>query len=96
MIRIPYLLYFRHVLPLVGGWVSGDRRAYRYLNETVEAFPYGGPFCDEMRAAGFTNVQALPLTWGVATLYQGDKSRGKADGGDAAGVVRAYSAVSDK
>lgn len=68
-----YLFYFRHVLPRIGGLVSGDPEAYRYLNETVEAFPYGEGFCDIMRGAGFEQVQAKPLTMGIATIYQGDK-----------------------
>ena len=72
-IRALYLLYFRHILTRVGAWVSGDRRAYRYLNQTVERFPYGEAFCDLMRSAGFRDVQAFPLTFGIATLYQGDK-----------------------
>ena len=72
-IRWGYLLYFRNVLPLVGGLVSGDAKAYRYLNETVETFPYGAAFTALMTDAGFENVQAKPLTFGIATLYRGDR-----------------------
>lgn len=72
-IRWGYLLYFRNVLPLIGGIVSGDAKAYRYLNETVETFPYGDAFCALMRDAGLENVQAKPLTFGIATLYRGDR-----------------------
>lgn len=68
-----YLFYFRHVLPRLGGVISGDRQAYRYLNQTVETFPYGEAFLALMRAAGFKNAAAYPLTWGIATLYAGDK-----------------------
>lgn len=68
-----YLFYFRHVLPFVGGLVSGDRAAYRYLNRTVEDFPYGEAFSALMRDAGFTDVRAFPLTMGIATLYEGTK-----------------------
>jgi demethylmenaquinone methyltransferase/2-methoxy-6-polyprenyl-1,4-benzoquinol methylase len=67
-----YLLYFRHVLPRLGAAVSGDAKAYRYLNQTVETFPYGEAFLDLMRAAGFRSVSAAPLTFGIATLYTGD------------------------
>lgn len=73
MIRGLYLFYFRHVLPHLGGLISGDRSAYRYLNESVEAFPYGEAFAQLMRRAGFSSVEAIPLTFGIATLYQGDK-----------------------
>lgn len=70
-----YLAYFRHVLPRVGGWISGDASAYRYLNETVETFPYGAAFSAMMTAAGFEKVQYRPMTLGIATIYQGDKPR---------------------
>jgi len=73
LIRALHLFYLRRVLPRVGGIVSGDTEAYRYLNRTIEAFPYGDAFCDLMREAGFERVQATPLTFGVATIYQGDK-----------------------
>ena len=70
--RIGYLFYLRHVLPLLGGLLSGDREAYRYLNVTVETFPYGEAFCDLMKKAGLVKVQYHPLTFGIATIYQGD------------------------
>ena len=71
--RALYLWYFRNILPLLGGLISGDRYAYRYLNQTVETFPYGEAFCQLMRDAGFENVRGLPFTFGIATLYLGDK-----------------------
>ncbi|MEA3297248.1 MAG: bifunctional demethylmenaquinone methyltransferase/2-methoxy-6-polyprenyl-1,4-benzoquinol methylase UbiE [candidate division Zixibacteria bacterium] len=74
LIRCCYLFYFRHVLPLLGSLISGDLHAYRYLNRTVETFPYGENFCNVMRQAGFTKVRTWPYTFGVAAIYQGDKS----------------------
>ena len=68
-----YLFYFRNVLPRIGGFISGDAAAYRYLNKTVETFPYGTAFCDLMREAGFTEVAAHPLTFGIATIYTGER-----------------------
>jgi demethylmenaquinone methyltransferase/2-methoxy-6-polyprenyl-1,4-benzoquinol methylase len=73
LVRWGYLLYFRHVLPRAGGLVSGDMAAYRYLNQTVETFPYGGTFLELMGRAGFREMKALPYTFGIATLYIGDK-----------------------
>lgn len=73
LLRALYLAYFRHVLPRIGGWVSGDAEAYRYLNRSVEAFPYGDDFLALLRSAGFGEVRQEPLTCGIATLYQGDK-----------------------
>ncbi len=73
LLRAGYLAYFRHVLPRVGGLISGDAQAYKYLNESVEAFPYGEKFLDLMRDAGFTKVAAMPQSFGIATLYAGDR-----------------------
>lgn len=73
LFRALYLFYFRNVLPRIGALISGDSYAYRYLNETVETFPYGEDFCQLMRAAGFEQVTATPLTFGIASLYQGER-----------------------
>lgn len=72
IIRRFYLFYFRHILPRLGGVISGDSSAYRYLNRTVETFPYGEDFLALMRSAGFRHVQKHPLTFGIATIYRGD------------------------
>lgn len=68
-----YLFYLRHVLPRIGELVSGDKYAYRYLNKTIETFPYGQDFCDLMIHAGLTEVDAFPLSGGISTLYLGVK-----------------------
>lgn len=73
LFRALYLFYFRNILPLLGGIISGDNTAYKYLNQTVETFPYGQEFCDLMTDAGFNNVTAKPMTMGIATLYIGEK-----------------------
>lgn len=73
LMRGLYLFYFRNILPRIGGLISGDSFAYRYLNDTVESFPYGEDFCNLMRNAGFRDVKMAPLTFGIATIYQGDK-----------------------
>lgn len=73
LIRGLHLLYLRHILPNLAGWISHNRKAYRYLNNTVESFPYGEAFCDRIKKAGFYRVKAYPLTFGIATLYVGEK-----------------------
>ncbi len=73
-IRLPYLFYFRHLLPAIGKIVSKHTDAYDYLNKTVEDFPYGDDFANWMKEAGFQNVQAIPLTAGINYLYIGDKA----------------------
>lgn len=74
VIRAGYTFYLRHLLPLIGGAISGDSYAYRYLNKTIETFPYGEAFCALMRDAGFKNATATPLTFGVASIYHGHKA----------------------
>ncbi len=71
VLRFGYLVYFRYILPLIGSFISGDAGAYRYLNQTVETFPYGQAFCTLMEQAGFQEIRAEPLTMGIATLYTG-------------------------
>ena len=74
IIRSSYLFYFRYILPLIGGLISGDSYAYNYLNKTVETFPYGNDFCELMEKSGFKTVSAKPLTFGVAYIYEGVKA----------------------
>lgn len=74
LLRAGYFWYFRLVLPVLGGLLSGDLYAYRYLNRTVEDFPYGEAFCRILRSAGFEEVTYRPLTFGIATLYAGKKN----------------------
>jgi len=71
--RTPYLFYLRYLLPHIGGYLSKNREAYRYLNKTIETFPSGQNFCNLMLKAGFQRVVAHPLTAGSVTIYQGDK-----------------------
>jgi demethylmenaquinone methyltransferase/2-methoxy-6-polyprenyl-1,4-benzoquinol methylase len=73
IMRKLHLFYLRHIIPGVGALISRDKDAYRYLNKTIETFPYGESFCKWMREAGFGDVSFTPLTFGVATLYQGEK-----------------------
>ena len=73
VVRWCHLKYLRLGIPFIGALVSGDRHAYRYLNESIEAFHPPGDFCALMIEAGFTEVSATPLTWGVASVYRGRK-----------------------
>lgn len=68
-----YFFYFRYLLPFVGNLLSRHKDAYRYLNQSVEAFAYGEDFANWMQQAGFKKVGFRPLTFGIATLYWGDK-----------------------
>jgi len=68
-----YNFYFKHILPFVGGVISGDRKAYEYLPASVFAFPQGEVFLNIMRRAGYSNVSQRRLSFGIASLYIGEK-----------------------
>ncbi len=71
-LRSLHLFYLRHVLPRIGGWISKDKDAYRYLNQTIETFPAGEAFCNLLTGAGFHSAKAHPLTGGAVTLYSAE------------------------
>lgn len=73
LLRLGHLFYLRGVIPIAGFLVSGNYQAYKYLNQTIEDFPYGDRFCKIIAQVGFKNVKAFPLLGGVATIYQADK-----------------------
>jgi demethylmenaquinone methyltransferase/2-methoxy-6-polyprenyl-1,4-benzoquinol methylase len=69
-----YGLYSRHVLPRVGGWISGDAGAYAYLPDSIARFPQPPEFGALMTTAGFARVRWEPLTGGIAHLYIGERN----------------------
>ena len=70
-LRMLYDIYFMHILPWIGGIISGNRQAYKYLPASVHAFPSPGVFCDMMRAAGFSDVRYRTFTFGLCRMYTG-------------------------
>ena len=68
-----YDLYFKRVLPWVGGMISGDVGAYRYLPASVERFPRPGRMLEMIRAAGFKDASWTGYTFGTAGLYRAAK-----------------------
>lgn len=71
VLRWCYKLYFLKVLPLVGGWISGDRGAYEYLPASVLRFPAPDRFMEMMRKAGFRDVMHRSFTFGICRMYVG-------------------------
>jgi demethylmenaquinone methyltransferase/2-methoxy-6-polyprenyl-1,4-benzoquinol methylase len=67
-----YDWYSRAVMPRIGGALTGERDAYRYLQTSAGRFPSGDAFATLMReSADFASVTYTPLTFGVAYLYRG-------------------------
>lgn len=74
-LKAMYGWYFRNVLPKIGQWfMRNDSAAYEYLPESVGQFLQYEELTERMEAAGLTNVRYHPLTFGVATLYVGEKA----------------------
>ena len=68
-----YRFYFSRVLPRVGGLVSGNSDAYRYLPDSVERFAAPPTFVALMERAGLTRLRWRPLTGGIAYIYRGER-----------------------
>lgn len=60
--------HIRHVVPTIGALISGSRE-YRYLQESIAAFPEPEVFAELMRASGLRVIAVTPLTFGVCNLY---------------------------
>jgi len=68
-VRTLYEWYFNSVLPFIGRRISGHGGAYSYLPASVGSFPPPAEFVTVLRQAGFTDVRAVPLTFGIVYLY---------------------------
>ena len=66
-----YYFYLRRILPRLAGWITGDREAYEYLNRTIAEFPDRTALAGEIAAAGFADVTARPMTFGIVALHAG-------------------------
>jgi len=64
-----YKFYTKNILPVIGKLFSKDKTAYAYLCESASVFPFGEELNNILRKIGFTNVNDLPQTFGVATIY---------------------------
>lgn len=72
LVKLPYTLYSQYIMPAIGGWISGNRKAYTYLPETSARFPAGDNFIDLMEQAGsFNNKEFNKITAGIAYVYVG-------------------------
>ncbi|MEM8609950.1 MAG: bifunctional demethylmenaquinone methyltransferase/2-methoxy-6-polyprenyl-1,4-benzoquinol methylase UbiE [Myxococcota bacterium] len=60
--------HVRKVIPRIGGMLSGSRE-YRYLQQSIAAFPPADEFAQQMEGAGLEVLEVLPLTFGACTLF---------------------------
>src|SRR5687768_9453299 len=73
-IRTLYAWYFRYMLPLVGRLISKHQSAYSYLPASVGTFPPPAEFVKILAATGFSQVQAVPLTFGIVYLFTAQRT----------------------
>jgi demethylmenaquinone methyltransferase/2-methoxy-6-polyprenyl-1,4-benzoquinol methylase len=67
--RDVYFLYATHLLPVIGGALSGNRSAYEYLPDSIRKFPAPEAFGELGVASGFRSHQVHPLAFGIVNLY---------------------------
>lgn len=72
-LRWCYNLYFTKILPRIGGAVSGDKAAYRYLPASVIQFPRKEEWMATMRSCGYGKVTHKSFTFGICRMYTGEK-----------------------
>lgn len=73
LVRTLYHFYFHHLLPFIGGAISGHRTAYKYLPQSVAHFPAEPELARRMTAAGFREVSWQSLSLGIAAIHVGRK-----------------------
>lgn len=72
-LRWVYNIYFTRIMPWVGGALSGQKAAYRYLPASVINFPGPAEWTATMSACGYCNVTHTPYTFGLCRMYTGIK-----------------------
>jgi demethylmenaquinone methyltransferase/2-methoxy-6-polyprenyl-1,4-benzoquinol methylase len=73
ILKCGHWLYLQTFVPLVGFIFSGNFKAYTYLNQTIQTFPYGDRFCKILKQMGFVDIKPHPLMGGAATIYVAHK-----------------------
>ena len=69
-----YALYFHRILPAIGRIICGKDGPYNYLPNSVGAFPPPAQMLEMMRAAGYSDCNWQPYTFGIAGLYTAVRS----------------------
>lgn len=68
-----YNLYMNIITPRIGGLFSKSKKAYQYLNDSVQQFPEGKELVKVMDRVGFTQTSFKRLSFGICTIYIGKK-----------------------
>ena len=73
VVRWIYDIYFMHILPWIGGAISGVKSAYRYLPASVHNFPAPEVFLEMLSHAGFKDVRCRTFSFGLCRMFTGMK-----------------------
>ena len=73
ILRAFYRFYLHHCLPLLGSFLTKQKRAYNYLGDSIEEFPSGNAMIALVAESGFRDTTAESLTGGIVTIYTADK-----------------------
>ncbi len=73
ILRGLYKFYFKNILPVVGGLISGDKAAYKYLPSSVEEFDEKINLPEMLKNAGFSKIEKYSLTLGIVQLIVATK-----------------------
>ena len=73
LVREIFKLYFTHITPKIGGRMSHNKAAYRYLPASVLEFPHKLEWMATLKNAGFRNIIHRGLSFGICRLYVADK-----------------------
>jgi len=65
--------YSKAILPILGSFISKDKSAYHYLPASVDAFPEGENFTNELEEVGFSNSTYKSLSGGISSIYVAEK-----------------------
>lgn len=68
-----YKFYFKKILPVVGGLISGDKEAYSYLPESVEEFDEKVDLVRLLNNSGFRKIEKHNLTFGIVQVIIAQK-----------------------
>ncbi len=73
LMKVLYKIYSRLVIPALGRLMSKSRKAYSYLPESIAAFPQNREMTAILESNGFHNVSCKSFTFGICSLYLGEK-----------------------
>lgn len=68
-----YRFYLKFVLPVFALAITGDKNSYKYLGDSIGAFPDRAAFSEELKNAGFENVKAVPYTFSIVAVHSAKK-----------------------